>query len=119
MIAKRDLGLRWITRDFQEKAAWCPSTFLACGTTVLSPTTGRRTVLAFPPTASIADSPYFHPHSLRWQLGVLNLKRVLPSLARTGYCCFPATSFLARVALTRTRRLGQTLSGSHLLSRLP
>src|SRR6516162_7595506 len=32
---------------------------------------------------------------------------------------FPATSFLARVAVTRTRRLGQTLSGSYLLSLLP
>ena len=53
------------------------------------PTSGRRTVLAFPPTTSIADSPYFHPHSfvefsLRCQLGVLNLERVLPSRSRTG-----------------------------------
>ena len=81
-------------------------------------------MLAFPPTTSIADSPYFHPHSfmefsLRCQLGVLNLERVLPSRTRTGYRCFAATSFLARVAATRTRRLGQTLSGSYLLSLLP
>jgi hypothetical protein len=38
---------------------------------------------------SIADSPYFHPHSfvefsLRCQLDVLNLERVLPSRTRTG-----------------------------------
>jgi hypothetical protein len=50
-------------------------------------------VFAFPPTTSIADSPYFHPHSfvefsLRCQLGVLNLERVLPSRSRTGYRCF-------------------------------
>jgi len=32
---------------------------------------------------------------------------------------FPTTSSLARVAVTRTRRLGQTLSGSYLLSLLP
>ena len=57
------------------------------------PTSGRRTVLAFPRTTSIADSPYFHPHSsvefsLRCQLGVLNLERALPSRSRTGYRCF-------------------------------
>ena len=40
------------------------------------------------PNTQIADSPYFHPHSfmersLRCQLGVLNLDRVLPSRTRT------------------------------------
>ena len=50
-------------------------------------------MFAFLPTNPIADSPYFHPHSfvefsLRCQLGVLNLERVLPSRSRTGYRCF-------------------------------
>src|SRR5262249_25480219 len=41
---------------------------------------------------------------LRCQLGVLNWKRVLPSRTRTEGRCFLAVSFLARAAVTRTRR---------------
>jgi hypothetical protein len=101
------------------------STFFgSCGTAAFCRTTGRRTGLAFPPTASIADSPYFHPHSLwssrsgaSWVFSIWN-----------GCCClgaelrrfrFRRRSFLADAAVTRTRRLGSNPSGSYLLSLLP
>ena len=55
---------------------------------------------------ALLPSALFVEFSLRCQLGVLNLERALPSRTRTGYRCFAATSILARVAVTRTRRLG-------------
>jgi len=82
-----------MTGYFHEKAASCQVHVLVVRHDGFPPTSGRRTVLAFPPTSSIADSPYFHPHSfvefsLPCQLGVLNLERVLPSRSRTGCRCF-------------------------------
>lgn len=53
---------------------------------------------------ALLPSALFVERLLRCQLGVLNWKRVLPSRTRTERLCFPATSFLARAAVTRTRR---------------
>jgi hypothetical protein len=59
--------------------------------------------------SQITDSPYFHPHSLwgylpRCQLGVLNWKTGAAVSYSNRVSLFPTTSFLARAAVTRTRR---------------
>jgi hypothetical protein len=98
---------RRVTRYFHEKAASSQVHVLVVRHDSFPPTSGRRTVLAFPPPTSIADSPY-SICTLLWssRSGVLSLERVLPSRTRIGYRSFRATSFLACVAVTRTRRLG-------------
>ena len=87
-----------------------------------SPTSGRRTVRflqQLPSPTRLLPSALF--------CGVLTPVPAGCSQFGTGAAVsepnwislFPATSSLARVAVTRTRRLGQTLSGSYLLSLLP
>ena len=53
---------------------------------------------------ALLPSALFMELLLRCQLGVLNWKRVLPSRTRTECLCFQRLSFLARAAVTRTRR---------------
>ncbi len=61
---------------------------------------------------ALLPSALFVELSPRCQLGVLDWKRVLPSRSRTE-CLFPETLFLARAAVTRTRRFPlQSLSSS-------
>jgi hypothetical protein len=61
---------------------------------------------------ALLPSALFVERLLRCQMGVLNWKRVLPSRSRTE-CLFPETLFLARAAVTRTRRFPfQSLSSS-------
>ena len=81
-------------------------------------------MFGFPLTTSIADSPYFHLHSvvellLRCQLVFSIWNGCCRLVAELRRFHFWRCSFLADAAVTRTRRLGQTLSGSYLLSLLP
>jgi hypothetical protein len=125
---------RRITRHFQEKAGPCQAVFLCQPCSRLPTNGRHRQpsslfilerflvqlsiqLIADQREAHNAAIPKFSNHRLallpsalfveqllRCQLGVLNWKRVLPSRTRTECRCFQRRSFLARPAVTRTRR---------------
>ena len=70
------------------------------------------------PTRPTSIRTLFMERSLRCQLGVLNLDRVLPSRTRTDALFFRGSS-LADAAVTRTRRFGLAHSRCQFFLQLP